>query len=391
MPAVGVAALAPVAEAIFALIVLLAFFALAYLIEQFGQYIPFIGGWLASQAARVLAAVVSGLQWFYKGYLWALQTIVDAVTIGVTWPLSKILDVSSSVVFALYWLRNVAIPNWFNAAINYAASVATAAYAYALTLYYQAINYATSVARAAYAYTLTLYYQAIAYATAGIVAAYTYSQTLFRVAVQDIATLRNETAGAITALATFTTGELATIRAWVAGLVTQTALTLEGDIAAVETALTALIAQYAAAAVKDALTITDQAAVVALTDIWPGLITDVDALLNSIPQELIDIRDEIASIPRVIPGDLVDALAGLGALAIPLLRYLRECGVPMCRDLHGLSDLFGDLNTVATDAALIGLFALMVADPHDAATVIVDTLGPVANGAARVTRELVGV
>lgn len=391
MPIAGIAGLGAVAEALVALIVLLALAGVIYLVEQFGPKIPLIGGWLGLQAARVMHGIVNVSQWFYKGYLWALQTLTDAVTIVVTWPLSKVLDISNSVVFALYWLRNVAIPQWFNSAISYANAVATAAYAYALTLYYQAIGYAAAGLTAVYSYALTLYYQAIAYATAGITAAYSYALTLYYLSASELATLRADTSAAIASLGLWAAAEFADVRLWVSGLVTGAVNALETDLALLDAKLTALITEYAAAAVKDALTITDQISASALADIWPELVTDVDALLDEIPQALIDIRDDVAAIPRAIPGDLVDALAGLGALAIPFLRFLKECGVPMCRDLHGLTDLFGDLNSVATDAALIGLFALMVTDPHDAANVITGTLGPVADTAARVTRELVGV
>jgi hypothetical protein len=282
------------------------------------------------------------------------------------------------------------VPRALNMAYDFANRVAIAAYAYALSLYYQAIAYARSIELAAYMYALSLYYQAIAYASAVLSIANAYAAELYASLRADIAALDAAVSARLAALATGTLAALTDLRAFTVALVTGAVTTVEGDLAALDLRLTALIQQYAQATLKDALTITDQAAVVALTDIWPHLVTDVEGLINDIPQELIDIRDRLAAIPRAIPGDLVDALSALGVLAIPLLRYLRECGVPMCRDLHGLSDLFGDLNSVATDAALVGLFALMVADPHGAADIITGTLGPVAHGAASATRELIG-
>jgi hypothetical protein len=391
MPIAALAGFGALADAILAVIVLLAIVGIAYLVQEFGQYIPLIGGWLVRQATRFLTAARNTLARFYDAEVWAIQTVVEAVIISITYPLGKILDVANVTVSALWWLRNVYVPRWTNYAISYAAQVATYAYAYALALYDQAISYASAVDRAVSAYALALYDQAISYASAVALAGYAYTLAWAQSLRADIGALEATVGADLAALTTFVGAEFALAEQYAQGLVQVAVGALEADIAATETRLAALIEAYAAAAVKDAITITDEVSAVALTDIWPHLVTDVDALLDAIPQALIDIRDDIAAIPRAIPGSLLDALAALGALAIPLLRYLRECGVPMCRDLHGLSDLFNDLNSAATDAAILGLVALAVADPHAASDLIVGTLGPVANAVTRVTEDLVGV
>ena len=369
MPFVGIAGLGAITEALVAIAFLLGLVAVAYLVQEFGQYIPLIGGWLAGRAVALIYNARNALNYFFQGMVWAAQGLINGMTVCITWPLQKILDVANGVVWALYLLRNIIIPNWFNAAINFANRVAVLAYSYALSLYYQAINFANTVAVLAYGYALSLYYQAIQYATD----AYTASM------------------GAIGALSLWTQAEFADLRAWVDGLVGGAVIGLEADLALLDARLQALIQQYAAAALKDAITITDQTSALSLADIWPNLITDVDALLDAIPQELIDIRDWIGAIPRVAPRSLADALTGLGALAIPLLEYLRLCGVPMCKNLHGLGDLFGDLNSAATDAALLGLLALAAANPHEAADTILTVVGPVAHVAATATKDLIGV
>lgn len=391
MPIVGIAGLGAVADAILAVVVLLAILGMAYLVERFGQYIPLIGGWLAAQAVRFITAARDGLAYFYKAELWALQSVVNGIIIAITYPLGKVLDVANVSVTALYWLRNVWVPRWTNYAIDFANRIALAAYAYSLTLYHGAIAYATQVLQAAYAYSAQVLQAAYAYGAAVASAAYAYSLALYHGAIAYAAAIDASAQAGISALATFVVSELANLRTWVTGLVGTAVSGLETDIVTAEQRLEALIQAYAAAAVKDAITITDEASAVALTDIWPHLVTDVDALLDAIPKTLIDIRDDIAAIPRTIPGSLLDALSALGVLAIPLLRYLRECGVPMCRDLHGLSDLFGDLNSVATDAALLGLLVEAARNPHAAADTILSVIGPVAHGAASATKDLLGV
>lgn len=391
MPWVAVAGLGGIADAIVALVVLLAIVAVAILVERFGSYIPYVGAWLATQATRFLRLVQAALAGTYKSMLWALQSVVNAIVVGITYPLGKALDGINATVSAVFWLRNIAIPRALYAAYDFANQVATAAYAYALSLYHDAITFAQRVATAAYSYALALYNQAIAYAYAIEMAAYAYSLALYYQAVGITEAAVAGVNARIDATIIFATAAIADTRAWVTALLGTAVTGLEADIANAEAKLTALIQQYAQAALKDAITAVDLTAVAGLADIWPTLVTDVDALLDAIPKELQDIRDEIASIPRAIPTGLLDALTALGVLAIPLLRYMRDCGVPMCRDLHGLGDLFNGLNNLATDAALLGLFVEAAHDPHAAADAILTVIGPVAHGAGTLTRDLVGV
>jgi len=158
-----------------------------------------------------------------------------------------------------------------------------------------------------------------------------------------------------------------------------------------EAVLKAMILDLTAQAERDAITAVDVAAAGALAAIWPILVTDVDVLTHIIPQELTDIGDAVNAIPRLIPGDLTGALEGLGALALPLIRFMADCGIPSCVNLHGLSDLFGGLNNAIVDAALIALFVEAAADPHAAADTITTVIGPVAHAAAETTRSVIGV
>lgn len=391
MPFVALAGIGVIGEALVALGILAGVALIAYLVSKFGSYIPVIGNWLATQSNAFLAWSISSLSSAYSGALWALSNLVGIVVICVTYPFAKVRDFSTATAGALWWVKFVLVPNTANALIGLSNAYLQRAFDYAYTiyqwsvtfsnqvlavalssmttLYWQAIAFATSVANTAYAFSLALYNQMLAYANAVLANAYAYAAAIFYQLAGSIASLD------------------ANLRALL-GLAVQS---LESQIIAVEQRLTALIQAYVAAAEKDIITIVDGAAVVSLQDIWPNLITDVDGILAEIPQELIDIRDQIATIPRAIPQSLLDALTGLGTLAIPLLRYLKECGVPMCRDLHGLSDLFGGLNSLETDAALFGLIALAAHDPKGAAQSIVDIAGPVVRDAETLFKDLIGV
>lgn len=391
MPFVALAGIGVIGEALIALGILAGVWLIAYLVGKFGSYIPVIGGWLATQTNSFLAWSLSQVSSAFQGALWALDNLVGVVVICVTWPFAKVQAFTTATTNALWWVKYVLVPSASNALVNLSIHYLQLAYSYAYSLYqagvnfsnqvlaqafswatllyWQAIGIITSVANTAYAYALALYNQSIAYANAVLHNAYAYALAVFYQLAGSIANLD------------------ATLRALLGIAVTS----LESQIIAVEQKLTALIQAYVAAAEKDIITIVDGAAVVSLQDVWPNLITDVDGLLAEIPQELIDIRDQIASIPRAIPQSLLDALTGLGALAVPLLRYLKDCGVPMCRDLHGLSDLLGGLTDLAADAALLAFIVDMVSDPHHAAREVSDVVGPITRDAESLFKSLLGV
>lgn len=390
MPFVAVAGIGAIGEALMALAFLVGVLLLAYLIEKFGGYIPYIGAWLASKAESFLAYAVLQLSSVYSSALWALTNLVNVTVTCVTYPMAKVRDFTLAAANALWWVKYVGLPNATNAAIDWASPLISAGYTYSLNLFYQGraelqtaynsvIGYANAVLSAAYAYTsqeiqvgfnytLTLYYGALAYADVRYQAAISLSYSVFHSVETDLASLRD------TMYATI-------------GLVAQG---IEGDLVNLDARLTALIEQYAAAAERDAIHLVDVASSAALTTVWPDLVTDVDGILAEIPDTLTDIRSDLAAIPRAIPTGLLDALVGLGAISVPLLRYLKECGVPMCRDLHGLMDLLGDLADVATDAALLGLIVESVEDPHGAAHELSTVAGPIVHEAQSLILSLIG-
>lgn len=391
MPIVALAGVGAIADAVLAVLVLLAFILLVWLVEKFGSYIPVIGAWLAAHAAAFLAWSVAQLSDAYQGAIWALFGVVTAIQVVICYPLGKVSDFTNATVNAAYWLRNVGLPRILSAAYAYTAASIQVGFQYTLTLYYRAIDFANQVLGAAYGYSLRLYNQMWTIVSQVANTAYNYALSLFyqaiayeqAIALQLQTLLYNE-------VLQLSAG-IVLLRQWTLALVSNAVTTIEGDLVQLEQRLIAFLQAYVAAAEKDIITIVDGAAVVALQDVWPNLVTDVDALINAIPDELIDIRDEIASIPRAIPRDLVGALAALGTLAVPLLRYLKECGVPMCRDLHGLLDLLGGLQDAAMDAALLALVAEAVHDPHAAAREFNSVVGPIVRDAESLIKSLIGV
>lgn len=391
MPFVALAGIGVIGEALVALGLLVGILLLAWLVAKFGSYLPFIGAWMAQHAEAFLTWSMDQLAGAFNGALWALTNLVSVTVVVVTFPFALISRFTLATANTFWFVRYVVIPNLQNAIVSLVYAQAQAGYNYAFMLYGWAITYVNKEIQAGFDYTLTMYYRAVNTANEYLGLSYNYSLTLYYGAIAyvegDLNVLRSAVYSALVAVQ----GDMVRLEQRTLAALGLVAQGLEADIINAEAKLTTLILQYAAAAEKDAILAVDLIGATALTDVWPNLITDVDGILAEIPQELIDIRDQIASIPRAIPAGLLEALTALGALAIPLLRYLKECGVPMCRDLHGLSDLLGGLATVETDAALFGIIALCIRDPHAAAREISDVAGPVAREAESLFKSLIGV
>lgn len=391
MPVVATLPLDAIIIAVLALILILAGPVLAPFLEKMFSYVPVIGGWMASSAQYWYNVALGALYWGLRSTLNPLTAQLHLLTVAWQYIVSAQGFAVRQVDLAADHIVNVVIPRIYNGAISYAAYLANGL-----------LNYVDGRISFVVSYADYLVNGLLAYVNAGIAGAENYAGGLINGLLAyvnaHIAATIAYAANLVNGLLAYTNSWVNTIRADVANLRSYVDSkwadlfhTVEADIANAEQRSQALALEYAKQALIDALGITDQAAVKALTDIWPHLATDLNALEHAIPAELTDIKDLILSIPRDIPASLVDALSALGALAIPLIRYLEDCGIPLCQNLHGLSDLVNNLQSAAVDAALIALFAQMVADPHAAADEILTVVAPIADASARATRSLVGV
>lgn len=391
MPFVALAGIGAVGEALVVLGIIAGVLLIAWLISKFGSYIPLIGPWMAAKAVQFFTAAVDYLQSTLEGSLWALSNVVSIVVITITWPFAKVQEFSLAVANGFWWVKYVWVPYYLGLAYQQINVALGMAYNYSLTLANNLIADIVEARAQALAYTdraLSLAYQ---YTASGLQVAYSYALNLYYSATAYAYQLASAVLSQAYSLYLSLGVDILNLRTEVYASIATTAFALEGELSTLEHRVIALIQQYAAAAEKDAITAVDLAAAGSLTALWPGLITDVDGILSEIPQELTDIRDELAAIPRALPLGLVDALVGLGAMALPMLRYLKECGVPMCRDLHGLSDLLGALSSATVDAALVGIVIEAAHDPGAAAREINDVAGPVIREAERIFRDLIGV
>jgi len=390
MPVAIVAGLAYVAQAILAIIIILAVVGIGYLITKFGGQIPLVGAWLAGRAYAVIQSVVAKERKFYESMLWAATNVINAIILFISYIPERIWYTAGWTTITIEWIVRTYIPHAIQGVVDLAWRLRQDALNYAASLYHRAIDYVNVEISHAGAYALGLYHRTIDYVNVEISHAGAYALGLYHRAI-DYVNVEISHAGAYAlGLVRSLAMDIANIQAHILAIMADVALAINAKIAALESKLTALIEQYASIAIHDAIRAVDIAASGALAGIWPILVTDVDTLVTEIPDALSDLRDLVARIPRAIPGDLADALAGLGVMALPMLRYLVECGIPLCRNLSGLSGLLDDLLSDAVDIALVALLGQAARHPSQAARDILDAIGPVVNEAATLTRGITG-
>lgn len=140
----------------------------------------------------------------------------------------------------------------------------------------------------------------------------------------------------------------------------------------------------AAAAVGIAVTDVDTAVAGAVSAVWPDVTGAVGGLETALGAGWADVKAGLAAIPQVSPATAAGALAGIAALAIPLVRLAEDCTVPNCRNLSGVGQqmqgVFGDLGALG----ILGLIAAAAADPQGTA----DVVAPLIDGTAQAGKAI---
>lgn len=240
-------------------------------------------------------------------------------------------------------------------------------------------------------------YAAAAFTYAGDLASFaintaeTYAGTLYN---EALAAVNQAETLAITAAKGFA-GEVAT---YSLGLFNQVLTYAETGI----TALEGDVVKY----YNDALTYADHAATTAAaasigaltTDVeqvfakaWTGIRDDVDSVIGVLGTDLPDILVDIQDIPIAIPA----SIAGAIGLSIPLARtiatYLRECGIPNCRNLSTYGQDLQALLGLVGDASFLAFLVELIHAKGDGYRVVEDAFGGLLNDTVSVARDMLSV
>ncbi len=110
-----------------------------------------------------------------------------------------------------------------------------------------------------------------------------------------------------------------------------------------------------------------------------------------IAADLPDIRALLDRFETDLPGTLAAIATGALALSRVQLRYLRECGIPNCKNLGGFGRLLQDLIGVVETGAILVLVAEAAQHPEATARTVNELVGGPVREAAHTFRELAGV
>lgn len=124
---------------------------------------------------------------------------------------------------------------------------------------------------------------------------------------------------------------------------------------------------------------------------WPGLIDDVRGLEDVLGTDLAQIGSAVRSIDLTQTRSIAEGLAVSTAIGTAALRYMRDCGVPNCRNLGALGHVLHDIGLLIDGDELISLITEFVHDPAGAAHTVIDETGAVINDLAGGFRHLIGL
>lgn len=195
------------------------------------------------------------------------------------------------------------------------------------------------------------------------------------------------------------------LRSWVVQRIAAAVAALSADldklrgwtaqrIAGVESDLSAAVRAVEgdiAAAAADVTHTVEVDLVRPLEGAWQGMAADVAALEGVIATDFPDLSSLLRDLDL---SKLIDLL-GVSGLSLVmsrvLARYLRECGVPTCRNTAGWAKDLQDLLSLIGDAGLLAFFVAMVTDPKGTASEVDDVLGGLARPFVGSVRDLLGV
>jgi hypothetical protein len=147
----------------------------------------------------------------------------------------------------------------------------------------------------------------------------------------------------------------------------------------------------AKAAVNESTAVLDLSIYTGLVDVWQAVDAETAALAGGIAIDFPDILAGIRAIPRAIPRDAATAIEATAALSIPMLRYLRQCGLGNCRNLGELGKALRDLELLIDSAGMLEFIAEFVHDPQGAAQAVDDEFHSLTDDLSSGLLHLVGL
>lgn len=359
-------ALAALPEIMLALMAVLVILGGALLIEYIGRaigigiHIPglsFAVNWVVNASNGALRAMEGFLDSVVRGFVSAITAIPVAISnmIGaieafawahwtwlhtlITQTIPRLWDSLWSNIAAIYHYYNAYISQIYSSLTNYIDWVQR----YLIGLVNTAENALIRYIGQIESYILQTLNNAIASVTA-------YALSLYNSAISFINSIYNQVMSYIAA-------QVARLEAYAVSLANwaiQQAVNIAEQYAK----------QYADWAIGVLLNTLTFGTATALAPAWPRVVDAIDAIARAIPGTLEGVLEDIRAIPRVLPLSIPAILAALlGAIAIAI-EYVAECGVDICKNLHGYGNEVSALSDAALTAGMIAFIIAAVEAPE---------------------------
>ena len=147
----------------------------------------------------------------------------------------------------------------------------------------------------------------------------------------------------------------------------------------------------AAAAERGAITAVNTTVAIADAAVVPTIIDEIRAIEGVLATDLPDIRALVRAVPRAIPRDLAGTLALTGTVEAVMTRYLRECGIPNCKNLGKYGHDFQAITGLVEAGAFLALLLEAAHNPEVAATEVRGLVAGPMHTAAAGLRSTVGL
>lgn len=389
-------ALAPaLAAVLIALVALLLLYGVKYFARVISHLIPrnlpVIGSAISDAVEAAAGSAINTLQGWLDAAMRPMVAILTA-PIHVFRSLFDAIDANLHALTAkVSYIRTAIIPYWYHRSLAYAAGLVAALRAFAVAEIAAARRELGLAIDRARFYARALFVAALAYVDAQITtlshvlgyaidSARLYARRLVAAAVAVAAA---ELAHAVTMLH----ASIATVDRYAHAAYADTI----GRIAALSVFLQRYADAAAAAAVADATAVLDASITAGMTDVWHGVTAEIADLEGVIAGDFPDILAGLRNIDLSIPRDVATAVTGAAAISIPMLRYLKQCGLNNCRNLGGLGKDLQALFGLVDDVALLGLVVGLVTDPHGTAHEIESVTSGIVESVMHEASNLFGV
>lgn len=149
--------------------------------------------------------------------------------------------------------------------------------------------------------------------------------------------------------------------------------------------------QTATTAVGALVTDIDNAVSGALAGIYTDVDTAVQDTIGIISVGDDDILAALKAIPTAVPADLAGLASLVGVSTLTLTRYLRDCGIPNCRNLSQLGKDLQALLGLVEDASFLTFLIQLAEHPSGASALVESTFGGAINDTVSAFRSLVSI